>query len=429
MNGRAVLLVAFHFPPVQGSSGVQRTLRFAQHLPKFGWRPAVLTVDPGAYEKAGVTEGNEIPDGLEVHRAWGFDAARQLSWRGRYFRQTAMPDRWATWRYWAVRRALKVIRESRIDVIWSTFPIATAHQIGREVERRSGLPWVAEFRDPMWQGAYPPDPLQNSLWKAIERDVFTQAARVIVTTPGAVDTYTKRFPRFRADGLELIPNGYDDETFQRAESSLPAGAWREQTGPVTLLHSGVVYHNERDPTHLFAAIARLKSSGRMSADRFRLVLRASGDDDGFGRELARLDIADIVRLEPAVDYLIALREMLTVDGLLVLQAANCNAQVPAKIYEYLRAGRPILALTDAAGDTARTLEYAGTGLVARLDSSEDIERALMVFVDQARSDQWRRAAPAVVAQFAREAQAGQLARLLDSVVNERRTQDRVVRPR
>jgi glycosyltransferase involved in cell wall biosynthesis len=427
MIRRTVLLVAFHFPPVQGSSGVQRTLRFAQHLPKYGWRPAVLTVDPRAYEKAGVTEGNEIPEGLEVHRARGFDTARQLSWRGRYFRQLAMPDRWATWRYWAVRKALKVVRASRIDVIWSTFPIATAHQIGREVERRLGLPWVAEFRDPMWQGAYPPDSLQNRLWREIESDVFARAARVVVTTPGAVDTYAKRFPRFPPDDLELIPNGYDDETFRRAESSLTADDGRERTGPVTLLHSGVVYHSERDPTHLFAAIARLKSTGWMTADRFRLVLRASGDDAGFARELARLDIADIVRLEPAVDYLFALREMLTVDGLLVLQAANCNAQVPAKIYEYLRAGRPILALTDAAGDTARTLESAGAGLVAQLDSAEDIERALKLFVEQARTGRWRLPTPATVAQFSREAQAGQLARLLDSVMIERHTQGRVAR--
>ena len=81
---RTVLLIAFHFPPIKGSSGVQRTLRFAQHLPKFGWRPIVLTIDPRAYEEAGNIVGNEIPEGLEVHRAFGLNTARQLSLFGRY---------------------------------------------------------------------------------------------------------------------------------------------------------------------------------------------------------------------------------------------------------------------------------------------------------------------------------------------------------
>ena len=75
---RTVLLVAYHFPPIQGSSGVQRTLRFAQHLPKFGWRPIVLTITPRAYETVAVGKGNEIPPDLKVERAVGLDAARRI---------------------------------------------------------------------------------------------------------------------------------------------------------------------------------------------------------------------------------------------------------------------------------------------------------------------------------------------------------------
>jgi hypothetical protein len=90
------------------------------------------------------------------------------------------------------------------------------------------------------------------------------------------------------------------------------------------------------------------------------VLRATGCDDCLRGLLGQLRIDDIVMLEPRVGYREALAEMLAADGLLVLQAANCNYQVPAKLYEYLRARRPILALTDAAGDTAQTLADAGS---------------------------------------------------------------------
>jgi glycosyltransferase involved in cell wall biosynthesis len=418
-QARRVLLIAFHFPPIQGSSGVQRTLRFAQHLPRFGWRPEVLTIAPEAYEATSHAAGNEVPPDLAVHRARGFDAARQLSVAGIYPRALAMPDRWATWRLWAVRKALRIVRRQGVDAVWSTFPIATAHSIGLAVAQRSGLPWIAEFRDPMWQGDYPPDPRVNAVWKRMEGEIFAQANRVVVTTPGAAEEYASRFQAFPRNRIVLIENGFDEDTFIRAAASIPFAPVQTVDRPITLLHSGIVYRSERDPTHLFSAIARLKKSGRIAADRFQLVLRASGDEAGFNRDVERFAIKDIVRLEPAIDYLRALQEMLTVDGLLVLQASNCNAQVPAKLYEYLRAGRPIVALTDPAGDTARTLESAGAGILARLDSVEDIEHALLRFIAETRSGTWRRPSPETIAGFSRQSQARQLATLLDAAVEDR----------
>lgn len=148
---RSVLLVAYHFPPLRGSSGVQRTLRFAQHLPKFGWRPIVLTIHPQAYDEKADSAGNELPADLEVHRAFGFNTAKHLSVFGRYPGFLALPDRWATWRAWAVPKGMRAIKENAIQAIWSTFPIATAQRIGLDIACRTKLPWIAEFRDPMWQ--------------------------------------------------------------------------------------------------------------------------------------------------------------------------------------------------------------------------------------------------------------------------------------
>src|SRR6476620_6554267 len=106
VDKRTVLLIAFHFPPILGSSGVQRTLRFAQHLPRFGWTPVVLTVNAFAYESAATSIGNEVPAELPTYRTLGLDAARHLSIFGRYPKWLATPDRWATWRVTASRKAL-----------------------------------------------------------------------------------------------------------------------------------------------------------------------------------------------------------------------------------------------------------------------------------------------------------------------------------
>jgi glycosyltransferase involved in cell wall biosynthesis len=376
----------------------------------------VLTIDSRAYDRIGHGAGNEPPDSLEVRRALGFDAARQLSVFGRYPRMLALPDRWATWKWWAVPAAMRAIREHNIAAVWSTFPIASAHAIGMEVARRAGLPWIAEFRDPMWQGDYPSDPKVNEAWRSLEASTFASASAVVVTTPGTREVYRRRFPLFCGERLRLIENGYDEETFVRAGdvTANPLAGPRD-AGPVTMLHSGVVYRSERDPTQFFGALAALKERRVISAASLRVVLRASGDEQAYQRDLVRLGIADIVRLEPAIPYLDALQEMLTVDALLVLQASNCNAQVPAKLFEYLRAARPILALTDPAGDTARTLEAAGTGLVARLDDQGEIEAAVLEFVEQVRHGTWRRARPEAIVRYSRQSQTATLAGLLDEL--------------
>lgn len=240
---------------------MQRTLRFAEHLPKFGWTPIVLTASPRAYDSTSQSLGNEIPAELEVHRAFALDTARHLRLCGRYPAALALPDRWATWRYGAAPTALRIIRERRVDVILSTFPIATAHLIGLEATRRTALPWIAEFRDPMWPGSeYPPDPRMNAAWMRLEARIFAAVRKVVVTSPSAVSEYAARFPAFERSNIALIENGYDEETFRRAgnvsagETSPPPAESRT----ITLVHSGIIYPSERDPSQLFAALSSLK---------------------------------------------------------------------------------------------------------------------------------------------------------------------------
>lgn len=414
---RRALLISFQFPPMRGSSAIQRTLRFAQYLPKFGWEPVVLTVSPGAYETRGSPQEYDL-GAIEVHRTTGLDAARQLSIRSWYPRSLALPDRWMTWKFSAVRAALRLLKERKFDVVWSTFPIATAHQIGLEVASRSSIPWIAEFRDPMWQGDYPPDPRVNQAWKVLESRIFEHARRVIVTTPGTARDYRARYPTFPPSHISVIENGFDEEAFIRAESSQrPRAPMDDPTArKLTLLHSGVIYESERDPTQFFDAIAMLKSLGDPAAPRLRIVLRATGNDAVFHRMIEDRGIGNIVSLEPALGYVPALAEMLSVDGLLVLQAANCNAQIPAKLYEYFRAGRPILALTDPDGDTAKTVRQSGASIISPLDSVGHIADALREFVKRTDARDWPECDRVGMRRHSREQRTAQLAELLDGAV-------------
>jgi glycosyltransferase involved in cell wall biosynthesis len=409
-----VLMVAFHFPPQRGSSGIQRTLKFAQYLPAHGWQPLVLSAHPRAYADAG---GGPYAGPAEVTRAFAVDSARHLAVRGRYLQMLALPDRWVGWCLGAIPAGLRLIRRARCQVIWSTYPIASAHLIGLALRRLTGLPWIADLRDPMIDDAYPTDPWMRKAAAWVERQTVRHCTRAVCTTAGAVRSYRRRYPDVPPERFELIENGYDEEEFTHAvPAPRPAG------GPFVLLHSGIVYPSERDPRPLFAALGRLRRDGALDGASFRLVLRAPVHEALLADLAREHGIADIVEIAPALPYREALAEMLAADGLLVLQAANCNEQVPAKLYEYLRAGRPVLALTDPAGDTAALMRLAAIDTVAALDDADAIAHALPRFLALARAGRAPLASRAFVQAQARAARTARLAALLDEVAAQARPQ-------
>ena len=406
---KRVLLIAYHFPPLAGSSGIQRTLRFAQQLPQFGWQPLVLTASPQAYERCDDSLNRELPADLVVERAFALDAARHLALKGRYWGALARPDRWMSWRFDAVRRGMAMIRRYQPQFIWSTYPIATAHQIGAALARRSGLPWIADFRDPMAQDGYPADPKVWQSFKRIEEYAMHDARLNLFTTPGAARMYRDRYP-FAAPRIDVLENGFDEDAFVDADRTLPH---REPPNPgcPTLVHSGIVYPKERDPTPLFAALGKLSASGRLPKGRLKVRFRAAVHEDLLRQLAANHGVADITEIVPAIPYRAALAEMLRADGLLVMQASGCNDQIPAKIYEYLRARRPIVALTDPIGDTAGALFAAGIRSIAPLDQREAIEAILLRFVFQDLDG--TTAADAAIAAASREDRTAQLAAFLE----------------
>ena len=420
---KRLLMIAFHFPPLAGSSGIQRTLRFVQHLPALGWQPLVLSADARAYPQTSQDLIAEIPPQTVVRRAFALDTARHLTLGGRYFGWMARPDRWVSWQFAAVREGLRLIKAFEPDAIWSTYPIATAHRIGAELQRRSGLPWIADFRDPMAQDGYPPDPKVWQRFKRVEERAIAQARLCVFTTPSAARLYQERYPE-AAKRIVVLENGYDEDSFAGVAaapspappSSVPtAQSAGESPRPLVLLHSGIVYPSERDPTQLFEALGRLASSGALTPADLRLRFRASVHDDLLKQLALAHGAPAFLELCPAIGYREALAEMLSVDALLVLQAANCNEQIPAKIYEYLRAGRPILALTDPAGDTAGVLRGAGLDAIARLDSVDEIAEALPRFVQAVRAG--RATLPEAVAmrQASRKARSESFAEMLNAL--------------
>lgn len=414
-----LLLVAFHTPPFQGSTGVTRTLAFAKYLREHNWQVTLLTASAMAYPEVRTENLSDIPADVRVARAWALDTQRHLSLFGRYPWWFASPDRWRTWFLPAVLRGYWLARTWRPHVIMSTYPIATAHRIGAALARITGLPWVADMRDPMVEPEFPTHQGIRHAFEQVEELIFARAARVLVTTQAAGSMYADRFRAFQRKNVVLIPNGFDEERFPQAIPGAAAGSSRGGR-PLLLLHSGVLYPMERDPTQFFSALSELQAAGRLSPGEAQFVFRGAGNEERFANQVRALGIDNLVQFRPMLPYREALAEMMTADAFLLFQGSICNAQIPAKLYEYLYMQKPILGMTDPSGETARLMLMLGSDRVANDRDKNAIGHAVPAFLDGVRSGTAPVPGPEQVARFSRRSLAGDLAGVLNSLVIEQK---------
>ena len=413
---KKVLMIAFHFPPLKGSSGIQRTLKFCQYLPNRGWNPIVLSANERAYEAVSQEQIKDIPPNIVVKRAFALDTKKHLSIKGRYPIYLVLPDRWFTWFFGGVIQGYILAHRHKPSILWSTYPIATAHLIGYALHRITGIPWVADLRDPMAQDGYPENQLQWKFFKWIEDRIAKYASAVCFTSPNALEEFmTKHSIVLDKSKLHLIENGYDEESFQEALQYLKLNP-PNLNKPTTLLHSGIIYPSERDPEPFFKAVSTLKKNGKLNSNIINIILRATNHDDMLNGLISSYDIKDIVILAPPLPYIEALAEMLCADGLILFQAANCNYQIPAKLYEYLRTGCPILGLTDEEGDTALILKRFPINMICNIASSEQIESTLFKFIRQLKVFSPIADMAFELSQYSRQQKTYALANLFDRVI-------------
>lgn len=415
MARRKLLLIAYHFPPIQGSTGTTRTVAFARYLQELGWQVHILTINPSAYEQTSSQNTNLVPEGISVHRCQGFDASRRASVFGRYPLFLAIPDRWQSWIVGAYLGGSKVIRSIRPEVVMSTYPIPSAHVIGYLLKKKFDIPWVAEFRDPMLQDDYPATPLERWAYAKTEKAVFNHANEVVVTTDRCRKTYTERYPGFRPSRLSTISNGYDPEIFARTRPVDKSSS----DSQFVFLHSGLLYAYERNPDQFFRAVCRLEADGVFDSVSVEFRFRASGNEDEYTKQVIALGIEKYISFLPDITYVKALEEMQTVDALMIFQADNCSDQIPAKIYEYFFCRKPILGLSAPNSATGQLLESAGVPYIASLEDSSEIQSEIVCLLSDLQEREEFIVPDQIVNRYSRRTLTTDLDRVLQKAIAEK----------
>jgi glycosyltransferase involved in cell wall biosynthesis len=385
-SGRKVLLVAYFYPPSR-DTGAHRPASMARHLRRLGHRVTVLTTsaygrlaDDADRQSDGATGDVVRTADLQLARARlrGHDRVDSLfdsdtySGRPHPLSKVIVPEPLAlAWAPFAVRAARRLHRARGFDCVLTTSPPESAHLVGRALQRE-GVAWVADVRDGWtFEPLRPefPTAIQRRADEELERRLLTSADAVVCVSRPVVEDLRNRW----IAGPHLIPNGWDPEA-ERTIADADDVSGLLDPDRTSLVYTGRFGSYGRDPQGLLEALRSLANSDPATAERLELAI--AGPLTDVEHELFAADLAPVkVRLLGSLPRERALALQRVADALLLI-AHPTRTQLPNfKLFEYLGAGRPILALA-AGTEAGRIVTETGAGETVRADYPQAIEAAL-----------------------------------------------------
>lgn len=377
---------------------MQRVTKFIKYLQDFGWTPVILAPDNPEYQARDESLAKELPIDLIVHRSHIFEPydlyrkftgtkegvsldinvfqeGSKLSLKQRianFIRATFfIPDARIGWYRSAVKEAMKIVKEYPIQMIYSSSPPYTVSVIARKVSKNTGIPYVAGFRDP-WSGFEVSAPkrwfLPGMIDKRLERSVFHDAKKIDVAWKGIAYDALEKYPDLGADKFIHIPNGFDSADYP--EHDIRKRAERKRGEKFIMTYSGSLY-GPRNPKNFFRAIELLLDRNDIDPNKIHLRFVGRMGDDLRGMFEAP-KIKPLIEKLDYVPHSHAVELITDSDALLLIvdDIPSVEHIVPGKVYEYLGAMRPILAIASPNGAIGELLKETGGGEAV---SQSDIE--------------------------------------------------------
>ncbi len=371
-----VLLVTLYFPPA-GGGGVQRPLKLAQYLPALGIETHVLAPDDPKWVHR--DPDLRVPTQAWIHRvryvgprarkpteelAVAEGLSRALLQAQVTARRLLLPDASVTWNLTAIPAAIRIVRREGIDAVLTTSPPGSIHLVGAAVKQATGVRWLADLRDPLVANQHR---RADTAATRARQAANEQLARLVARRADAISCVSEAIAE-EVRGLQprgivrTISNGCDFDDFAGLEYR-PAPRFR-------ITHAGSFF-GKRDPRPFLRA---LKDSGVDAVARFVGDFRSSDRDWAQG-----LALGDRIELIPYAPRAESLRLQRDSEALLLLvpdAGGRGKGVLSGKVFEYLAAGRPILAVVPPDGAAAALIRETGAGVVVAPDDVEGIGRAL-----------------------------------------------------
>jgi glycosyltransferase involved in cell wall biosynthesis len=425
---KRVLIVTYYWPPSAGS-GVQRWLKFAKYLPEYDWEPVIFTPENPDFELKDESLAKEVDPAIEVLKfpIWEpYDLFRKLkkekikdtaqvlekkkkSWTDRlgiWVRANLLiPDPRIFWVKPSVDFLSDLIKKGQFDALITTGPPHSLHLIGRNLKRKTGIKWLADFRDPWTEWEFldtlPMHSLSKRKHRKLETSVLQEADRIITISP----TFQNELGMLGNRKITLLTNGFDPK-------DLPEG-WNLDsplTDHLEIVYTGVIDAIRNPIPFLLVLKEAYGPSGKKVSLSFvgkvsEGVHQFIQEDDWLRDHVV---LAGYVSHEKVFDYYRKANLLL----LILTDTKNAKGNIPGKLFEYMATGRPILALGDPKGDSAKILTESGAGKVYSHSDSAGMKDFLLDFIPgNSQTD------AGSVGSYSRKKLTQQLAKLLDETID------------
>lgn len=395
---KRVLIITYYWPP-SGGSGVQRWLKMSKYLPEYGWQPVVYTAEGAEYPVEDPSLEKDVRPEVEVIRRpitepysfykkflgmkkeqkvkAGFidDTGHKQGWkerlsiwiRGNFF----IPDARCWWVKPSVKYLKSYLKEHPVDAIISTGPPHSMHLIAMQLKEALGIPWIADFRDPWTEIDYY-SKLRLTRWAdrkhhRLEHEVLTKADKVVTVSPN----WACRLEALGAPKADVVYNGFDESDLGQTGDAFVSDKF-------TLTYLGVLF-KVRNPECLWLALGELVAEDSRFAEKLQVKLIGQVDKE-VTQTITRNGLKDHVVLSPYIPHNQVADALHQSSVLLLPLMSNDESDtlglIPAKVFEYMASGRPILCIGPTNGDTAKILDETQAGVTIGFEDKEKMKETI-----------------------------------------------------
>lgn len=397
---KRVLIISFLFAPLN-NIGATRISKFVKYLPHFGWEPIVLTVDTvgGGLQplRLGAEEENVVrtpyfdlaptiyqmltkgkvtsrPRPLKLR----YPSLRRLIYKLIHLMQpvyklpllrplTMDPIGWYPH---AIKKGLEITAERNIDILFSTYGPSTPHLVASHLHKKTGIPWVAEFRD-LWSAH--PYSVKCQPFLFFEQQLEKKVMKACDLLISVSEPWAQQLGTLHCKRAITIPNGFDEDDYVEVVPLTPN---------FTITYTGRIYPGKRDPALFFEAMAELRQEAKISPDDLEIRFFGNNVSETITPLIKKYGLNELVKVYGFVSFNESIRKQKESTALLLLEWNNEREKgtYPAKIFEYLGAKRPVLAIGVKDGEVDKLLKESGSGIL--VNKVKDIKEIILKWVGE-----------------------------------------------
>ncbi|MEL6811281.1 MAG: glycosyltransferase family 4 protein [Bacteroidota bacterium] len=429
MEPKRVLLICYYWPPA-GGPGVQRWLKFVKYFREFGVDPVVFVPENPHYPMIDESFAAEVPSEVEILKLPIKEPYRFATWfsrkktkamssgiiseknpslleklllfvRGNLF----IPDARIGWVKPAVAYLKKYLDDSDIQTVITTGPPHSLHLIGKRLQADLGLQWIADFRDP-WTTIHYHRSLRltrasREKHKRMEREVLTLADAIVVTSPNT----KKEFSEITNTPITVITNGFDaSEIFERVPDDT-----------FTLVHVGSLLSN-RNPIPLWKVLSELCTERTDFKDALSIKLVGAVGDE-IKESLQEFELKELASIPGYVSHSEALKIQQNAQVLLLIEMdrPETAAIIPGKLFEYLKARRPIIAMGPEGSDISAIIEETESGRFFGYRDEKILKEQILSYFHSYLTHNLNEGSRGAIEKYSRRELTGRMAQLIKNL--------------